>query len=326
MRLLFITSNRIGDAVLSTSPLSWLAEQHPDLTATVACGPAPAPLFAAMPFVERVIVMTKRKRAGHWLDLWRQAVPVRWDMVVDLRSSATAYLLRAKERKVLPPGRFEAHQLVRMARLFGLAEPPLPRLWVTDAALAAAERLMAGSGPVVAVAPTANWAAKAWPADRFGAAIARLVGPGGVLPDGRVAVFGAANERLAAQAFLDTVPSDRLIDLIGRIALPEVAACLGRCDLFVGNDSGLMHMAAAMRIPTLGLFGPSPERLYGPWGALGAAVRGPRSFEDICNAPDFDHRNQASLMLDLSVDAVVTEAEALLARVRRNAQKADADQ
>ena len=316
MRVLYITSNRIGDAILSTGPLAWLADRHPDLRVTLACGPAPAPLFSAMPFVERVIVMNKRRRAGHWLDLWRQVVTVHWDMVVDLRSSATAYLLRARTRRILPPGRFEAHQLVRLGKLFGLADPPLPRLWVPDAAYTKARDLLAGGGPVIAIGPTANWAAKAWPGERFGAVVARLVGPGAVLEGARVAVFGAAAERAAARAFLDTMPPERLIDLIGRIDLPEVAACLAGCALFIGNDSGLMHMAAAMKIPTLGLFGPSPERLYGPWGDWGAAVRGPRSFEDICNAPDFDHRNQDSLMLDLTVDSVVAAAESLLNRVR----------
>ena len=56
------------------------------------------------------------------------------------------------------------------------------------------------------------------------------------------------------------------VDLGGRLTLPEASACLARCALFVGNDSGLMHLAAAIGTPTLGLFGPTPAREYAPAG------------------------------------------------------------
>lgn len=62
------------------------------------------------------------------------------------------------------------------------------------------------------------------------------------------------------------------IDLVGRLELPEAAALLARCALFVGNDSGLMHLAAAAGTPTLGLFGPTPASEYGPIGPQARAV------------------------------------------------------
>jgi heptosyltransferase III len=95
-RILFITSTRIGDAVLSSGLLAHLAAEHPGARITVACGPLAAPLFRAAPGVERVIVMAKRRFSLHWLDLWRQVAGTRWDLVVDLRASATAMLVRAK--------------------------------------------------------------------------------------------------------------------------------------------------------------------------------------------------------------------------------------
>ena len=55
-------------------------------------------------------------------------------------------------------------------------------------------------------------------------------------------------------------------DLVGALTLPEAAACLQRCALFVANDSGLMHLSAAAGTPTLGLFGPTPASEYGPSG------------------------------------------------------------
>jgi len=65
------------------------------------------------------------------------------------------------------------------------------------------------------------------------------------------------------------------IDLTGRLSLPEASACLSRCALFVGNDSGLMHLAAAAGAPTLGLFGPTSAAEYAPAGRRCAVALAP---------------------------------------------------
>ena len=69
--LLFITSTRIGDTVLSTGLLDRFMAMLPDAPVTVACGPVAAPLFAHLPRLERVHAMAKRRRGGHWWELWR---------------------------------------------------------------------------------------------------------------------------------------------------------------------------------------------------------------------------------------------------------------
>src|SRR3546814_17444434 len=71
----------------------------------------------------------------------------------------------------------------------------------------------------------------------------------------------------------------RGVNLVERSDLLTAAACLERADFFVGNDSGLMHLAAAAGTPTLGLFGPSPEVRYRPWGPHAGYVRTPERFE-----------------------------------------------
>lgn len=309
MNILFITATRIGDAVLSTGLLAYLRDRHPQARFTVACGPAPAPLFTAIPGVVRVVPMVKQRRAGHWLRLWRQTVTTPWSLVVDLRGSAMGWVVPALRRKTIRSDWSPQHRLVHLARLFGLENaPPLPRLHAGAEAKAQAARLLPADRPVLAVGPSANWGGKQWPADRFAAAAAALTGPGGPLAGAPIAVFGAASERAAVDTFTAAFPADRIIDLAGGIDLPTAYACLERCAFYLGNDSGLMHMAAASGIPTLGLFGPSSEVLYGPMGQWCRALRGPRSFEDICHAPDFDHRSHRSLMEDLTVEAVVAAA------------------
>ena len=130
------------------------------------------------------------------------------------------------------------------------------------------------------------------------------------LPDARVAVFAAAQERALAQPVIDAVPTARLIDLVGAVDLTTAAAALGRCALFVGNDSGLMHIAAAAGAPTLGLFGPSRPENYAPWGPRGAVARASIPYEKLF-PPDYDRRTTGTLMDSLSVDAVEEAATAL---------------
>ena len=314
VNILFITATRIGDAVLSTGLLAYLRERYPQARFTVACGPAPAPLFTALPGVVKVIPMVKQRRAGHWLRLWRQTVTTPWSLVVDLRGSAIGWLVPALRRKVIRSDWSPRHRLEHLARLFGLeATPPLPRLAASAEAAARAAALIPSDRLVLAVGPSANWGGKQWPAERFAAAAHALTAPDGPMAGATIAVFGGPNERGPVETFSASFPAERVIDLAGDVDLPTAYACLERCGFYLGNDSGLMHMAAASGIPTLGLFGPSSEILYGPMGRWCRSLRGPRSFEDICHAPDFDHRGQKSLMEDLAVEAVIAAATDLWA-------------
>lgn len=315
MNILFITSSRIGDAVLSTSLLDHVIRTYPGARLTIACGPAAAPLFAAVPGLARVIVMRKQPFALHWLELWRQVAPTAWSLVVDLRASAIAWLLLAGERRVFRPRPNERiHRLAQLARLFELAEPPQPKLWTAASHETAAAGLIP-AGPVLALGPTANWIGKTWRADRFAALVERLTGRDGILPGASVAVFGAPSEREAARPVLESIPVARRIDLVGRCDLLTAYACLKRCALYIGNDSGLMHIASAAGIPTLGLFGPSRVENYAPWGERGAVARTAIAYDDLF-APGYDHRNTDSLMDSLPLDAVVEAAQSLWRRAQ----------
>ncbi len=314
MRILFISSTRIGDAVLSTSLLGHLIDRHPEARVTVVCGPAPASLFAAMPNLERLIVLEKRRLGWHWLKLWGTCVGVVWDLIVDLRASALAWVLPARRRHRMGRRRPDCHRIEELARVIDLWPPPAPRLWLAADHRDAAERLIPPGGPVLAVGPAANWRGKQWRAERFAELAARLTGPGGVLPRARVAVLATAAEGDQARPVIQALPAERRIDLIGAVDLPTAGACLRRCALFVGNDSGLMHLAAAGGVPTLGLFGPSYEHRYAPWGERTAHVRTRESCDELVGAPGFDHRATDTLMDGLSVAAAAEAAEALWRR------------
>jgi len=193
------------------------------------------------------------------------------------------------------------HRVEELGRLIGVSPAPAPMLYLSDDAWEKAGALVPSGKPVLAIGPTANWGGKQWPADRFSALALRATEKGGVLEGATVAVLGAESERAMAQPVFDALPEGRRIDLIGQ-SLPVAAACIGRSTLYVGNDSGLMHIAAATGTPTLGLFGPSPETRYGPWGAHCASVRTDEGFKELVLSRHFDHLSQKSLMTGLSVD------------------------
>lgn len=317
MRILFIGPTRIGDAVLASGLVQHLHDAYPQAALTIACGAVAAPLFAAAPNLERLIPITKRPAAGHWFDVWRQVVGTPWSLVVDLRRSIIPWVVWSRRRAISPlpvdPGE---HRVVSLARTLGLADqPPPPVLWTRDEDRQRAARRIPDGSPVLAVAPTANWRGKTWRAERFVAVIERLTQAGpsnsAVLPNARVAIFGGPGEADAAAAVVAAVPAARRIDLVGTEDLPTVAACLKRCALFVGNDSGLMHMAAAADIPTVGLFGPSRPEHYRPWGTHAVAVRTEKSYDQLVGGPGYDHRTTDTLMDSLSVNAVVEAAVAL---------------
>lgn len=318
MRILFITATRIGDAVLSTGLLDHLIRQHPEARFTVACGPDAAPLFAEMPNLERLIPMPKERWSMHWVRLWWSCVGTYWDMIVDLRKSAVPYILSSSRQYTLANSREPVHRVRLIADVMDLSETPMPHIWIHQERREEAARLLPNHRPTLAVGPTTNWVAKTWRPENFVALVERLTGQDGILPGAKVAVFGAPHERPQAQPVIDALPKDRVVDLVGRIDLLTVYACLERCAFYVGNDSALMHLAAASGIPTLGLFGPSSETFYAPWGWLAAVARTSESFETIF-PKNFDHRSSGTLMDGLSVDAAEDEARRLWARASARA-------
>jgi heptosyltransferase III len=315
MKILFVTATRIGDAVLSTGLLGHLVDRYAEARFTIAAGPAAAPLFQCVPGLERLIVLEKRSYARHWLALYGAVARSRWHLAVDLRGSGLAYALMARERKIAPKSDYAIHRVRQLAQLLDLDPPPAPRIFLAPAHESRAETLVPPGGPVLALGPAANWRGKEWAPERFAALARRLTDASGPLPQARVAVLAAAHERAQCAPVLDAIPPARRIDLVGATDLLTAAAVVKRAALFIGNDTGLMHVAAAAGAPTLGLFGPSLPQHYAPWGPRAAYVSTAVPAEELFRR-GFDHRTTGSLMGTLSVDAAEEGARRLLDRVR----------
>ena len=303
--------------MLTTGVLNHLLRSNPDARVTIACGPVAASLFRAVPELEQVITLEKQPYSGHWLRLWKLCIGRWWGLVVDLRDSAVSRLLFRRRTVIVSNPPADRHRLEHLAGVFGLMAAPEPRLWFDAAERARAAVLIPDGPPVLALGPAANWIGKTWRPERFAALAGRLTGSGGILPGARVAVLAAAGERDQAVPVLTAIDPTRRLDLVGATDPLEAGACLARCALFIGNDSGLMHIAAAVGTPTLGLFGPSRPEHYRPWGAHCGFVRTPQSLDDFL-AVGYDPDTTGTLMDGLEVDTVADAAEALW--VRANAR------
>ena len=315
--ILFITATRIGDAVLSSGLIKRLSDEIPNARFTVVAGPAAAGLFEDIPNHDRVIPFAKAKDGSHWFDLWRQVRKTRWGLVVDLRGSGLSRFLstrrRAIYRKVAGPPIHKVQEAARTLRIED--EPAPPYLYTSPETEQRAVDLTAGSGPILALAPAANWLGKTWPIERFARVAIELLDVDGPMAGGRLLILGGPDDTRYVEPLARTLPRDRVIDLTGQLDLLTAYAVLKRARLFVGNDSGLMHLAAAAGTPTIGLFGPSDDRLYAPWGPDTRVVRGPREFEQF-KAIDPGLNQTIGHMMDLPVDQVVAAARELLDATR----------
>lgn len=300
MKILFITSTRLGDAILSTGLLDYMARTWPEGKVTVACGPLPQSVFEGFPNVEKIIAIRKKPYHGHWVELWKQVAGTKWDMVVDLRDSAVSRLIRAKKRYVFGKRKGEAlHKVEQAAYLMDLPVVPAPNLYFTKAQEEFAQSLIPDApGMVLGVGPSANWIGKTWPAESFIEVIRWLTAHGGPMEGARVAVFAAPGEEGQARPVLDSVPPEKRIDGIAKGNPGEVAAAIARCDFYIGNDSGLMHAAAAAGVPTLGLFGPSYPHLYSPWGEHTGYVCTPQTFDELIDFEGYSAKTLDRTLMD----------------------------
>lgn len=267
MKILFVTSNRLGDAVLSTGLLDHLIRTYPEASLTVVCGPVAEGVFERMPNRARTIVLRKKPWGRHWLPLWADVATHLWDLVIDIRGSALSWLVPTRRRAVFR--RMEGPKIAQLGAILGLSPPPVPVAWTSEADRSVVTKLLPTDRPIIVLAPTANWQPKVWAADRFAAVFQNLAEA-----DTVAVVLGGpgADEHAMAEPLLACLPN--AIDFVGRLTLPQVVACLERAALFIGNDSGLMHLSAATGVPTIGLFGPTDADTYAPTGRRAAAVVG----------------------------------------------------
>lgn len=296
MKILILKPSSLGDVVQALPVLRHIKRHLPHSQIYWWIETGLAPLLEGDPDLAGVVPFNRRRwaRPGNWLELARS---VRWmreqsfDWVIDLqclaRSGAFAWLANGKFTIGLDEPREGARGFydvaVRRASFHTHAADwylaVLPVLgvpaqnhfeWMPPRpAVAAALRKkwnLVGQRWVV-LQPGARWTNKRWPAAHF-AELVRLQ------PDQRFLILGGVEDQpLGAQ--ITTADPQRCLDLTGQLSLPEMVECIRGADLMISNDTGPMHVAAALGRPVVALFGPTEPRRTGPYGQLSNVLQHP---------------------------------------------------
>jgi len=338
-RLVVRAPNWLGDAVLALPAMAAIRSRFPKAEITVAAPPGIAALFREQTAAraDRVLdldgkhsVVTRMLRDGafdtcllfpnSFRSAWqakRAGIAQRWGYGTANRR----WLLTRVSRK---PARGEARHQADYYRALvrGLDIPcpekiTLPLVRPTSPSSARAEALLKQHGwsdgePFVAIMPGAAYGqAKQWPANRMAETASRLARERGL----RYVMLGASHDTPAARAVESWLrghapdQAGRMIDLVGRTSLGVLAGVLDRALVTISNDSGGMHLAAALGRPTVAIFGPTDEQATAPLGNQTVLVE--PVFCRPCMLRDcpIDHRCMKRISVQRVLDAVAARLE-----------------
>ena len=308
-KILIISSNRLGDCILSSGVIEYYRNHYKNSEITYVCGIVPSDLFESFDNIKNVIPLKKKKFSIHWLYLWFKVCLNSWDCIVDLRGTLISFFLLTKKR-VCYSGinkNKKLHKVISTSQIIGdrILEPQIK---ISKKTLLIKEninfiRKVKKESNLIAMAPSANWEGKKWPQERFIQLIKKLINSD-EFKNPKFLIFGSLNEIDDTNNISTNFSKDELINFSGSLKLNEIFLIFKYCDLFIGNDSGLMHLAAAAEIPTVGLFGPSDIIQYHPWGKNTLAIRTPESPDELMNTKYFSHKKKKSLMHGLELKTV----------------------
>jgi heptosyltransferase-3 len=333
--MLAIKLRYLGDVLLATPTLHALKEAYPAARLSVLVNRGTEQILHGNPHVDEIISLD-RGSIGAQCGFARQIRKRQFDTVVDLTDGDRAAFLtwisgaavrigfNAEQRwtgmcyTTVVKEEAGAHRIERdlaaLAPLGVAIQGRLPQLWLTPEDETGVDRLVSEVGiprdrPWVVIQPGARYWFKAWPSERFAELADHLSDRCGC----QVLVAGSSQEVGLAETVAKQARS-RLLNIAGRSDIRTLAAVLKRSALFVGNDTGAMHIAAAMGTPVVGLFGPSDPREWGPRGGPAEVIYKGLDCR-ICFHPTC-RRGEENCMKLITVDEVMAAA----VRQMRNGQ------
>ncbi len=300
--ILVRASNWLGDAVMSVPALRALRAAQPEARIALLARPWVADLYRTEPFADELLLLPPsfRGRVALALKLRSRGFDAAILLPNSFESALIAKLAGATRRigydrdgrgflltDAIPrpkPGEIPSHErfyyleLLRRAQIIDALPPEEPMVLAgAEEARTAGERLLARMGvraPVVGVSPgTQNSRAKQWFPDRFAEAAALVTSTLG----GSVMLFGSAQERSLCQAIAARVrqAGAPVLSVAGETPLAQFIELAAACRVFLTNDSGAMHVASALGVPTVAVFGPTEWFATSPCGPISRIVREP---------------------------------------------------
>jgi len=324
------TPNWVGDAVMSTPFLRAVRKHFPQAHIALLAKPWVAPVYANNPHIDRILTYDAAGRHRGFAGKLRLARDLRkhdFDLALLLQNAFEAAFLAwlagipirigydTDARKILlthPVHRYPAlkrlHQIdYYLEILKGInlsANPAEMEIFITDAEKCQAARRITTSGfpggaCVIGINPGAAFGtAKRWFSSRFAELCNRLK----FIPDACFLIFGGPGEEALGKEIAASV-GDACINLCGKTSLREAIALIDLCRLFVTNDSGLMHVAAALDIPQIAIFGSTDHTTTSPRSHHSHIIRMPVACSP-CMKPDcpIDHRCMDAVTVDHVLD------------------------
>ena len=277
-RILVFSFSFIGDAVLSTVVIQPLRRHFPDAHITFLVGPRASDLLATEPNIDAVIVYDNRGEHAGWrgrLRLIKVLRQYKFDLVVNLRDSLTARCIGA-EHWGMVRGESNRHAVTRYLEVLqkrGVDTTGAhPHLQLTEGEQTAAHGFLAEAGwtseqLLIGIHPGGNWVYKLWDAGNY----ARIANAFVEKRNAAILLFAGPNERerQAQVANLMDVPPI----LVQTENLRHLAALISVCDVYIGNDTGPMHIASAVDTPVVALFGSTNPIRSGPYGEQHTVVQ-----------------------------------------------------
>jgi lipopolysaccharide heptosyltransferase II len=343
LKILILKPSSLGDVIHALPVLRLLKLHFRDAEIFWWIDSALAPLIEGDPDLAG-IVRFERKRWGkprHWPEMLRSIRRMReqhFDLVIDLqclaRSGTFAWLANGKKLVGLdevregargfydlaaPRASFHTHAVDWYLSVL----PPLGVtvhknfIWLPERPEISADvkrkwpeansKLKTQNSKLILLQPGARWMNKRWPVQQFAKLVHRI---GQRFPEARFAVLGGKDDAPLGQTLFEAAP-EKVLNLCGATSLPEMIEWVRLCDLMITNDTGPMHVAAALDKPLVALFGPTEPRRTGPYGQLENVLR-----LDLPCSPCLSSRcaieETDKCLRDLSPAAVLARVEKLL--------------
>lgn len=311
-KILIISSNRLGDAILSSGINHYYKSLYQKSRLTFVCGEVPAEIFKKCQNIDKVLPLKKKKYSLHWFFLWIKIFFICWDHIVDLRGTAISYFLITKNRKIFTKkiNNKKVHKIVNYSKLIGdlVLEPKVKLMTESKSKKKFLIKILKlkTQHSLFAISTSTNWIGKQWPASRFRELISRLRKQS-FFSKFKFILLGSKNEMENNYNISKEFSKSDVLNLAGIINLEEVFLIIKECKYFLGNDSGLMHLSALAGIPTIGLFGPSDKNQYGPWCKKNKIISTVETPDELMGNKNFSHKKTGTLMTSLSVNRVERE-------------------
>jgi len=306
-KALVVTPSNLGDIVLTFPVFQALLEAFPSVAIDALTTPAGRLAFEGDARIRRVFPYGSGLSAR--LSLLGAVRRERYDVIIDLRHSLVGFFggARARNRYVFRP-RTDRHRAEgHLAALAGIAPPPKGRFWEPSSESSAVAMLKANAaGPLVVAAAGSKSHLKIWPAAHFARLLDKLAAVDGC----RIALVGDASDAPASTAVKQHMNS-AVLDLTGTTDLRVLREVISSAALVVTNDSAPLHVADALGVPTLALFGPTDPAKYGPRGTRTASLR-KDIFCSPCERPLCRPGGSHECMNELGPDEAYRRAAALL--------------